>query len=274
MSSNAGPGNAGLLIALGFLLLLSLANSYYIYSLEGEISALKEEVRELSGPLGLSVYSQSDPPRGSITMAQKSIPIVAVSDDEIGVMGKMNLRLIPGSNDILIDTNPFSEPEVQYAVKKAVAVARSRYPGAKLDMDFVFNFTSTRAQLIGGESAGAAAAILTIAALEDRDIKKDAVITGTINEDGSIGQIGSVLEKTKAVSDAGYKYFLIPEGQADVIYYERQVERRSTDLGFDIMRSKYVPRTLNISQAAYEELGLNVIEVSNIDEALPYFFEG
>jgi len=84
MSNNAGPGNAGLLIALGFLLLLSLANSYYIYSLEGEISALKEEVRELSGPLGLSVYSQSDPPRGSITMAQKSIPIVAVSDDEIG----------------------------------------------------------------------------------------------------------------------------------------------------------------------------------------------
>jgi predicted S18 family serine protease len=76
------------------------------------------------------------------------------------------------------------------------------------------------------------------------------------------------------VSDAGYKYFLIPQGQADVIYYERQVERRSTDLGFDIMRSKYVPRTLNISQAAFEELGLNVIEVSNIDEALPYFFEG
>jgi len=114
---------------------------------------------------------------------------------------------------------------------------------------------------------------LTIATLENRDIKKDAVITGTINEDGSIGQIGSVLEKTKAVSDAGYKYFLIPEGQADVIYYERQVERRSTDLGFDIMRSKYVPKTLNISQAAKEELGLNVVEVSNIDKALPYFFE-
>ena len=39
------------------------------------------------------------------------------------------------------------------------------------------------------------------------------------------------------------------------------------------MRSKYVPKTLNISQAAKEELGLNVVEVSNIDKALPYFFE-
>ena len=263
----------GLWIAVGILLLLSMANSYHIYRLGGELSALKEELRELSSPLGMSVYSQSDPPGGSITIAQKSIPIVAVSNEETGVMGMMNLRLIPGSNDILINTNPFSEPDVQYAVKKAVAAAQSRYPGRQFDMDFVFNFTSTRAQLIGGESAGAAAAIVTIAALENRDIKDDAVITGTINEDGSMGHIGSVLEKTKAVSDAGYKNFLIPRGQANITYYERQVERRSTDLGFDIMRSRYVPRTLNISQAAGEELGLNVVEVSNIDEALPYFIE-
>lgn len=233
---------------------------------------MNEEVRELSSPLGLSVPSQSNLPGASITIAQKSIPIVAATDDEIRVMGRMNLRLISGSNDILINTNPFSEPDVQYAVKKAVGVAQSRHPGSRRDMDFVFNFTSTRAQLIGGESAGAAAAILTIAALGDKDIKEDAVITGTINEDGSIGHIGSVLEKTKAVSYAGYKIFLIPRGQANITYYERQVERRSTDLGFDIMRSRYVPKTLNISQAAKEELGLNVIEVSNIDEVLPYFF--
>jgi len=265
--------NTGLLIAGGFLLLLSLANSYYIYNLNEELSDLKDEVRELSRPLGLSTYSQSDLAGASITISQKSIPIVAVSNDEMGVMGMMNLRLIPGSNDILINTNPFSEPDVQYAVKKAVAYAQSRYPGRQFNMDFVFNFTSTRAQLIGGESAGAAAAILTIAALENRNLKGDSVITGTINDDGSIGQIGSVLEKTKAVSDAGYKNFLIPRGQANITYYERQVERRSTELGFDIMRSRYVPRTLNIIQAAKEELGLNVIEVSNIDEALPYFFQ-
>ncbi len=264
--------NAGCLIALGFILLLSLANSYYIYSLNEEVSDLRDDLRELSSPLGLSVSSQSDLPGASITIAQKSIPIVAVSSEEMGVVGMMNLRLIPGSNDILINTNPFSEPDVQYAVKKAVAYAQSRYPGTKRDMDFVFNFTSTRARLIGGESAGAAAAILTIAALENRDLNGDAVITGTINEDGSIGQIGSVLEKTKAVSDAGYKNFLIPKGQANITYYERQIERRSTEGGFDIMRSRYVPKTLNISQAAGEELGLNVVEVSKIDEVLPYFF--
>jgi uncharacterized protein len=74
----------------------------------------------------------------------------------------------------------------------------------------VFNFSSTKAQLIGGESAGAAAAILAIAALENKGLKDEAVITGTIEEDGTIGKIGGVLEKTRAVHDAGYRNFLIP----------------------------------------------------------------
>jgi hypothetical protein len=34
-----------------------------------------------------------------------------------------------------------------------------------------------------------------------------------------------------------------------------------------------VPKTLNLSRVAKEELGLNVVEVSNVDEALPYFIE-
>jgi len=34
-----------------------------------------------------------------------------------------------------------------------------------------------------------------------------------------------------------------------------------------------VPKTLNLSRVAKEELGLNVVEVSNVDEALHYFIE-
>ncbi len=209
----------------------------------------------------------------SFSVVQKSIPIVAVSNDESGVMSEMNLKLSPGSNDILMNTNPFLEPDLQYALKTAVTYAQSRDPGYKSDKDFVFNFSSTEAQLIGGESAGAAATILAIAALENKGLKGDAVITGTINEDGTIGEIGGVLEKAKAVSDAGYKYFLVPKGQSKVTYYERQVQRQSTDLGFDILRSHYVPKTLDLAKAAKDELGLNIIEVSNIDEAMPYFIE-
>ena len=136
--------------------------------------------------------------------------------DESGVMGELNLRLMPDSNDILIKTNPFLEPDVQYAVKKAVAYSESRQSSYKFDKDFVFNFSSTGALFIGGGSAGAAAAILTITVLEDRKLKTDTAITGSINEDGTIGEVGGILEKTKAVSEAGYKNFLICRIEAEL----------------------------------------------------------
>ena len=263
----------GLWIASSILLVLVLVNSYYIYDLNGQVTGLRDEIRGTSRPIAASAAGQNEAQGSSFSITAKRIPIVAVSEDESGVMGELNLRLMPGSNDILINTNPFLEPDVQYAVKKAVAYAESRQPGYKFDKDFVFNFSSTGALLIGGGSAGAAAAILTVAVLEDRKIKTDTAITGSINEDGTIGEVGGILEKTKAVSEAGYKNFLIPRGQSRITYYEKQVQRRSTDLGFDVFRSTYVPKTLNLSRVAKEELGLNVVEVSNVDEALPYFIE-
>jgi hypothetical protein len=34
-----------------------------------------------------------------------------------------------------------------------------------------------------------------------------------------------------------------------------------------------VPKTLNLSRVAKEELRLNIVEVSTVNEALPYFIE-
>lgn len=257
---------------LWLLFALLLVNSYFIYDLNEQISELD---REISRPQDAPVFDRNGQQNFSFAIAERSIPIVAVAGDDRGVVGELNLRLIPGNNDILINANPFLEPDVQYAIKKAVTYAESRDPDYKFDKDFVFNFnfSSPRADLIGGESAGAAAAILTIAALEGKDLKDDAVITGTIDEDGSVGRVGGVLEKTKAVSASGYKNFLIPTGQSNITYYERQVQRRPIDSGVDILISEYVPKTLDLSQAANDKLGLNIIEVLDLEEALPYFIE-
>ncbi|KUK45148.1 MAG: Uncharacterized protein XD72_0552 [Methanothrix harundinacea] len=257
---------------LWLLFVLLLVNSYFIYDLNEQISELS---RDIARPVDLPISDRNGQQNFSFTIAERSIPIVAVAGDDTGVMGQLNLRLIPGNNDILINTNPFLEPDIQYAIKKAVTYAESRDPSYKFDKDFVFNFnfSSPRADLVGGESAGAAAAILTTAALEGKDLKDDAVITGTINEDGSVGRIGGVLEKTKAVSASGYKNFLIPMGQSDITYYERQIQRRPIDSGIDVLISEYVPKTLDLSETAKDELGLNIIEVSDVEEALPYFIE-
>jgi predicted S18 family serine protease len=265
----SGVSNRNLWIFSGLLLILILADSYYIYNLNNQISQLADAVKEVSRTEGFA--AQNEDSKISFTLAEKHLPIVAISSRETGLVENMTLRLIPGSNDILINTNPFLEPDLQFAVKTAVSYAISRSPGYQFDKDFVFNFGPTEAQLIGGESAGAAAALLAIATLENKDLKTDVVITGTVSGDGTIGEIGGVLEKAKAVADAGYKFFLVPVGQSKITYYERQVQRQSTDFGFDILKSRYVPKTLNLSKAAKDEWGLNVIEVSTIEDAIPYF---
>ncbi|MCJ7443065.1 MAG: hypothetical protein MUO26_00790 [Methanotrichaceae archaeon] len=269
MSNGKIVGTRLLWIFIGLILLLLVINSYYIYNLNEQVSQLEQAIKAVPNTGGSPFQDKIQ--RASYTITEKDMPIVAVSDDEIGMVGKMTLKLIPGSNDILINTNPFLEPDVQYAVKTAVTYAISRIPNYRYDKDFIFDVNATEAQLIGGESAGAAATILAIAGLENKGLKNDSVITGMINVDGTIGQIGSVLEKAKAVSDGGYKYFLVPEGQSEITYYERQVQRQSTDFGFDILKSKYVPKTLDLTKAAKDAWGLNIVEVKTIEDALPYF---
>ncbi|RMD45965.1 hypothetical protein D6829_00840 [Candidatus Pacearchaeota archaeon] len=251
-----------LLFILLLAMVINLASLFYTYSLLDEkIESLRPKVVKKS----LEVESKP------FQVVEKSIPIVAVSSEGKGVVSNLKVKIIPGNNNVLINTNPFLEADIQYSANKAVAVAKlnSDYD---YDKDFIFDFEAKGAQLIGGESAGAAIAIVTMAALQGKAIKNDSVITGTINPDGSIGRIGGVMEKAKAVADAGYKYFLVPKGQAKVTYYEKQVVKEPFGFGFEILNTRYIPKKIDLKKIAKSEWGLEVVEVSNINEAAPYFF--
>ena len=56
--------------------------------------------------------------------------------------------------------------------------------------------------------------LATIAAIQGKTPRKDILITGTINDDHTIGQIGSPRAKALAAKDAGAVMFLVPVGQA------------------------------------------------------------
>ena len=172
---------------------------------------------------------------------------------------------------MFIATNPFAEADIQYSLNKAVAVAK-QITGKGYGMDYIFSFEMPETQLVGGGSAGAAATVLTVAALENKDIRNDTVMTGTINIDGSIGRIGGVIEKAKAVADAGYRYFLLPEGQANISYYERVTKRESHGY-YESLETSYVPKTIDLKEAARKEWGLTIREVSEISEAVKWFLK-
>jgi len=254
-------------VAIFILTAISIFNIYGYYS-------LNEKIHGISGKFYiLNTSSNTTEKRTNESIlfpVERSIPIVAVSSDGEGVVGNLIVKLIPGNNNVLINTNPFLETDIQYSANKAVAVAKLR-SNYNYDKDFILDFKAGDARLIGGESAGAAIAIATIAALENKPLKNEAVITGTINPDGTIGRVGGIIEKAKAVADAGYRYFLVPKGQSVVTYYERQLVREPFGFGFEILNMRYVPKRVDLKKIAKEEWGLNIVEVSTIEEALPYF---
>ena len=208
----------------------------------------------------------------NVSVIERSVPVVAVTTDGKGVVGTMTVKLIPGNNNVLLDTNPFVETDLQYSANVAIAVAKQLAKNYAYDRDFIISF-NVDSQLIGGESAGAAMTIAAFAAIENRKIRDDVAITGTINPDGRIGKVGGVLEKAKAAADAGYSVFLVPKGQSKITYYEEKVKKEPFGFGIYIYNRYYVPKTIDIKEMAKKEWGLNVIEVENIEDAIRYMVE-
>jgi uncharacterized protein len=193
-------------------------------------------------------------------VVKKKVPIAAVNNrEDEGVIGTLELKLIPGNSNVLIDTDPYIETDLQHSSNMAVDVAKSIAKNKANNIDFLFTYRIS-SKAVGGQSAGAAATIVAIAALENRDIKDNIILTGTVNEDGTIGPVHGILEKAKAASDAGYEVLLVPEGQSRIVYFEP-----TFDLSFSLSSRKFTPKTLNL-----DEIGIEIIEVGSIQEAQQY----
>ena len=91
-------------------------------------------------------------------------------------------------------------------------------------------------------------------------------MTGTINQDGSIGAIGGVLEKAQAAKESGKKLLLIPE-ENEVFF--KTVKEYKTYGSLTMVTVKQVP--VEAKDYIEEEVGIPVKYVSNVDEALTYF---
>jgi uncharacterized protein len=202
---------------------------------------------------------------GTSTTAKAKV--VAVSPKGEGMVGDVSVQIKPGEGGLLVDISPFLEPDTQYSATTAVSIAKIVTQNDLKNKDVVINF-NVNGTVVGGPSAGAAMTIATIAAIEDKQIKDGVAITGTIETDGTIGKVGGIVEKGDAAADQNYKTFLIPKGQNLFTYYEKQVTKREAS-GLVFYRTKMVQKTVNL-QEYFKDRGMNVIEVSNINEAISY----
>ena len=201
------------------------------------------------------------------TRAETSM--VAISErTEKGVIGKIIVEIADGKDSVLVDIHPFIEPEMQNAALTAAQYAKTHTNRNMENKTIIYRFVVDKNTiLIGGPSAGPAMAAATIAAIEGKEIKADAIVTGELRADGTIDSVGSVLEKAEAVGINNFSLFLIPKGQGEIIYYEKE-ETSKIFFGIDIGRTKLVPKKLNLESYALDQWNLRVKEAETMDDVL------
>jgi len=207
---------------------------------------------------------------GEANYTNIELKVPAVDNEGNGIVTKLIVQARPGEGRVLTDINQlFFWVDTQNSIRVAQRVAQNITNINISKVDLIYGI-ETDAQLIEGPSAGAALTVATIAALENKNINPDVMITGTIKSDGSIGAVGEVAVKAKAAEDVGTKIFLVPKGQSTYTYYEPVTECKEYGIpGFykKYCTTEYKPVYLDLN----ENSTISVIEVFNINEALQYF---
>ncbi len=213
-------------------------------------------------------YNRTLPSSYKFSQSEIEIPAIGkINGKETGVITTLKVSAIPGEGRTLTNIeNLLFWIDTQYSIRVAKHVAQriTNIDISKIDLIYTIE---SNASIIEGQSAGAALTIATIAALENKTLNKSVIITGTINDDGSIGKVGGIVYKAEAAKEAGAKLFLVPEGQSYVTEYKPK--RTCEKIGIiTFCRTEYEIQKVNVS----EVVGIEVKEVKDIDEALNYFF--
>ena len=255
---------------LCILLIASTSISYHIYQQQQQVIDVQENIIEKlirAGSVGNADNEKNQ------TSANVNVPvpvaesgscanIVAVrSDTHSGVIGKVHVEVKEGNGNVLVNTNPFVESTTQYSVREAVKVAEN-YTNINIANSDIIVYFDINGTLIGGPSAGAAITSATIAAIENKEVRQDAAITGTIEEGGRIGQVGGVFEKAVAAEENGMELFLMAKGQG---VYEQRIKKEEI-FGFTFVRVY----STQINLKEYMEGKMEVEEVSTIEDVVVY----
>ncbi|HIQ50234.1 MAG TPA: hypothetical protein EYH56_03510 [Nanoarchaeota archaeon] len=193
--------------------------------------------------------------------------LLAVDQEGEGVVIPLKVEVRPGTGKVLANIeNLLFWIDTQHSLQIARDIAANITGRDPESFDVIYTLESN-ASIVGGPSAGAAFAIATIAALKNITLNNSVLITGTINEDGTIGEVGGIYEKAEAAKKAGAKIVLVPPGQATEIKLVPE-EKCITRPGFIFCETIYKRKKINIS----EKIGIEIKEVSNIYEAMKYFF--
>ena len=197
-----------------------------------------------------------------MTIADTSIIAPAVAKTENGFVGTtvdITVKASIGEGHVFMDTNPLTEMDMQSSTQIASKKAFEITEKNQNNYD-IYYIVHSDALIIGGPSAGASLCVATIAELNNWKLNRSVMMTGSINPDGGIGKVGGILEKINASHSKNISCFLIPSGERYVELPYNNTNINNTNINNTVDALKYG-----------KKLGITVIEVKSIDDALYYF---
>jgi ATP-dependent Lon protease len=182
-----------------------------IENLKSEVKSKQFLISDLSNRLGIATSEI-----GQLTPVIKTYYTIGVTDNDKGVVIPIEVKITKGTGIISVDIkNVELLSEVQDSVRIAVKVAQdyTDIDFSKKDVTVSFINEDEGIVSLDGPSAGSVITTTIIAAAENKTLNKKILMTGTIEMDGSIGQVGGVREKALAAKEFGADVFLVPAGE-------------------------------------------------------------
>ncbi|MEM3839335.1 MAG: S16 family serine protease [Candidatus Micrarchaeaceae archaeon] len=171
-------------------------------------------------------------------------PAVVFGQDT-GILTTVSLNVTHGNGNVTIKGPRIVNISTLESAQAAAAYA-SYFVGVN-EKDYNFTYTIYNASNVSGPSGGLAMTMLAVAALQGRQLPENFTATGTINQDGTVGEIGGVYDKAAAAASKGMHYILVPY----------------------VYPGSFENELYYISQQLF---GIKVIEVMNVSQALGYVY--
>ncbi len=194
-----------------------------------------------------------------------SLKLLGVDDAGKGQIAEITVEAVKGTGKVFIaftSSNPVLQDETQSSLKIAVDLGKRFATRDVNSIDLRYSMTAP-SQTVGGQSAGAAMAVATMALLTGTKLREDVAITGGVDEIGRVTRVGGVLPKAIAAKEAGFSKFLVPTGEGQV-FVGREECFDETVSGSPVRRCITKNEPVDVSV----EAGIEVVEVKDVVSAL------
>ncbi|MBD3155279.1 MAG: hypothetical protein GF368_01330 [Candidatus Aenigmarchaeota archaeon] len=190
----------------------------------------------------------------------------AVEENEEGIMALLKVKLVEGEGKTLLEIDDISFlKNTQESIRVSKRVSEKVTNIETSNYDIIYSIDAN-ASVIEGPSAGPAMAVATSFALLNESLNHSVIISGYLQEDGTVSKVSGILAKAEVAKKNSIKLFLVPLGQ------RAQVKTETRKVCETIGLTSYCEtETTSKRVDIQEEIGIEVIEVGSISEALEYF---